>query len=280
MTINSLIQTIRNRRHFRLLLAVIIFLGLTLTATASALSTITQSYVANERLSLGSIVSMKDDTSDQVVVAMSSNVDSILGVVVPEDNSLLSLSSDRDSQVQVATNGTVQVLVSDINGVIEKGDYITASPIGGVGMKATDNVRILGIAQGDLNNSKKQIYKNNGGEEQSANIGDVPVLVNVSSYFKEPEKTLIPVALQNIANSFAGKKVDTLPVLLASAIFVITLGVVVIIIYSMIRSSIISVGRNPMSQSAIYRDLIQLSALVMAILTVGFVAIYLILTRM
>jgi hypothetical protein len=39
------------------------------------------------------------------------------------------------------------------------------------------------------------------------------------------------------------------------------------------------VGRNPMSQSAIYRDMLQLSALIVAILGVAMVSIYLILTR-
>jgi len=47
----------------------------------------------------------------------------------------------------------------------------------------------------------------------------------------------------------------------------------------MIRSGIISVGRNPMSQSAIYRDIIQLSVLVLGILTVAIISIYVILTR-
>jgi hypothetical protein len=48
----------------------------------------------------------------------------------------------------------------------------------------------------------------------------------------------------------------------------------------MIRSSIISVGRNPLSQSAVYRDLIQLSALVLVILAVGLAAIYFILSKL
>lgn len=39
-------------------------------------------------------------------------------------------------------------------------------------------------------------------------------------------------------------------------------------------------GRNPMSQSAVHRDLIQLSALVLGILAVGFTALYLVLTRL
>jgi hypothetical protein len=55
--------------------------------------------------------------------------------------------------------------------------------------------------------------------------------------------------------------------------------VVVSIIYAMIRSSIISVGRNPMSQAAVYRDVLQMSALVVGIIGVATVSIYLVLTR-
>ena len=118
------------------------------------------------------------------------------------------------------------------------------------------------------------------GKENSVNLGQVPVIINVGDFFKQPEKTVVPSALQNVANALAGKSVSTVPILISSAIFIVMLIVVVSIIYSMIQSSIISVGRNPMSQSAIYRDLIQLSALVLVILGVGLTAIYLILTRL
>ena len=111
-------------------------------------------------------------------------------------------------------------------------------------------------------------------------IGQIPIQVSVSYFFKEPDKTLVPQAIQNIANTLAGKNVSTLPIVISVAIFIVTMIVVVSITYAMIRSSIISVGRNPMSQSAIYRDLIQLSALVLAILAVGMISIYLVLTRM
>jgi len=110
-------------------------------------------------------------------------------------------------------------------------------------------------------------------------LGTVPVVVNVTYYYAQPDKTLIPAALQNLANALAGKTVDSLPIIISCVIFIITLIVVVSIIYSMIRSSIISVGRNPMAQSAVYRDVIQLSALVLGILAVAVIAIYVILTR-
>lgn len=251
-----------------------------LTGSVKASTPISQGYTATEKLSIGSIVSLQKNTADQVVGATSSNVDNLFGVVINNDSSLLSVNNGSGNQVQIATNGTVPVLVSDINGDIKRGDHITASPIKGVGMKANGNVRVIGIAQGDMTGASKQTYKDKDGKEQKVTLGQTPLLVGVAYFFKEPEKTIIPVGIQNIANAMAGREVKTLPILVSAGIFLLTLIVVVSIIYSMIHSSIISVGRNPMSQSAIYRDLIQLSALVLAILGVGMVAIYLVLTRL
>lgn len=247
---------------------------------AHAVTTISQGYSSEDVLSLGSIVSLKENSNDTVVAASTSSSGNILGVIINRDGSLLSVTNNGREQVQVATSGTVRVLVSDINGAIKRGDHITASPLAGVGMKATANVRVVGIAQGDMQDATKQTYKDKSGGEHTVTLGQVPVLVNVAYYFKEPEKTVLPGAIQNVANALAGREVSTLPVLLATAVFFIMLIVVSSIIYSMIRSSIISVGRNPMSQSAVYRDLIQMSALVLAILGVGLIAIYLILTRL
>ncbi len=266
--------------------AALFFVMLLLTSLgaslASAAPSLSQNYLAESTIPVGSIVSLKTTASDTVVASSIKTVDNILGVTISASNALIALTGDSESEVQVATSGIVDVLVSNVNGEIKNGDHITASPITGVGMKATSNVRIAGIAQGDLTQSggKMEKIKDQEGNEQEVLVGRVPVLVNVAYFFKETERTIIPAAIQSIANSVAGREVDTAPILLAAAIFLIMLIVVVSIIYSMIRSSIISVGRNPLSQSAIYRDLIQLSALVIAILGVGLVAIYLILTRL
>ena len=254
----------------------------TMSSSASGVISVSQSYTSDTELPLGSLVSLKNNSADTVVPSVSSNSESLLGIVISADSSLLSLSNSKGKQVQVATSGTVPVIVSDENGPIKQNDHITASPIAGVGMKATSNVRIIGIAQGDMTNSKsgKQEYTAKDGSKHSVQLGQVPVLVNVSYFFKEPDKTIVPAAVQNIANSLAGRQVSVVPILVSGAIFIIMIIVVLAIIYSMIKSSIISVGRNPMSQSAIYRDLVQLSALVLVILTGGMVSIYLILTKM
>lgn len=263
-------------------LAISIALSTALVAASHAVTSISQSYATADRLPLGALVSLEKDSSDRVVAAANSNVDSLLGVVVNVDSSLLAVTNDADNQAQVATSGTLQVLVSNINGDIQRGDYITASPVSGIGMKATGNVKVIGIAQTDLttNNGSEKKYNDNDGKEQTILVGQIPLLVNVSFYYKEADKTLIPSAIQNVANALAGRTVSPVPILISAGIFLVTVIVVVSIIYSMIRSSIISVGRNPMSQSAVYRDLIQLSALVLGIIAVGFTAIYLVLTKL
>lgn len=257
-------------------------ISLIATTSVKAVTYISQSYATTEKLSLGSLVSLKNNSSDEVIAADTNSVDNLLGVVISSTNSLMSLSSGGNNQVQVATTGTIQVLVSDVNGAITRGSQITASQISGVGMKATNNTRVIGISQGDLASSstKSETYTDKAGVKHTVKLGQVPVLVNVSYFFKEPDKTIIPAAIQNVANAVAGKSVSTLPILVSAAIFIVTLIVVVSIIFAMINSSIISVGRNPMSQSAIYRDIVQLSALVLAILAVGLISIYLVLTRL
>lgn len=276
----TLLSLVR-RRGILVGIASVLLAGLIATG-AHALTSISQNYATSSKIPVGSIVSLEEDSTDSVVASSSLSVDNLLGVVINASSALIALNSDSENAVQVATSGTVDVLVSDINGPITRGDHITASPIAGVGMKATDNIRVAGIAQSDLTegNGRRESYKDSEGVDQSVLIGQIPIIVNVSYYFKEPERTIVPTAIQNLANALAGKEVSTLPIILSAAIFIVMLIVVVSIIYSMIRSSIISVGRNPLSQSAIYRDLIQLSALVIGILAVGLIAMYLILTRL
>ncbi len=244
-----------------------------------AITAISQGYSADETTSIGSIVSLTQNSTDHIVLSDLNNSDGIVGVVVNDGSSPLTINSGGNNQVQIATSGVVPVLASDINGEIKQGDPITASAIKGVGMKATYNAKVVGIAQGPVSGTSKQKVTVDSAE-QEITVGQLPVLVSVSYHYKQPDKTIIPATLQNLANTVAGKKVDSLPIIIGSAIFFVMLIAVTSIIYSMIRSSIISIGRNPMAQSAVYRNLIQLSVVVMAVIGVSVVAIYIVLTRL
>ncbi len=267
-------------RYAKIWLVGIFLVAACFAPTVGAITSISQSYATSEKLSLGSIVSIKANSSDHVVATSTENSDNMLGVVISDGNSILTYVNGQESQVQITTSGMASVLVSDVSGEIKQGDAITASPIKGVGMKATGNSKVIGIAQGEpINSDDKQSYTNDYGTKQEVTLGQVDVLVNVAYFYKQAEKTIIPAAIQNVANAMAGKQVSTMPIIISAAIFIVMMIVVATIIYSLIKNSIISVGRNPMAQSAVWRDVIQLSLLILAILTVGFISIYLILTR-
>ncbi len=263
------------------LAAAAVCLALAVPAIAAADTLISQGFLANGNPPTGSIVSLQKNSSDYVDPATVGNASGLLGVIIGSDNSQVSLSSGQSNQVQVATNGIEQVLVSNMNGNIQVGDPITASPISGVGMKTSSNAEIIGTAQDVFPNStsSQQTYIDKNHQKHTVLLGEVPVLVNVAYYYKQPTKTLIPQAIQNIADALAGKTVNSLPILISIGIFIVTLVIVVSIIYAMIHSSIISVGRNPMSQAAVYRNVLQLSTLVVVILGVAVLSIYMVLSR-
>jgi hypothetical protein len=255
---------------------------LAVPAVANAATLISETYSASGNLPAGTIVSLKKNTTDHVEATTTANAAYILGIIIDSDNSQLSISSNQTNQVHVATNGIEPVLVSDINGPIAVGDSITASPVTGIGMKATDNVKVVGVAQEAFPNGSatKTTASDKSGKKTDVKLGQISALVNVAYFYKQPDKTLIPTAIQNIANALAGKKVNSLPILISIGIFIMAMIVVVSIVFSLIRSSIISVGRNPMAQAAVYRNVIQLSALIIVILGVAVGSIFMILTRL
>jgi len=268
-------------RRLRVVLLLVLGSFVLVPAAAFATTLISQGYLSNGNLPTGSIVSLEHNSSTVVDAATTATASNILGVVIDSGGSQVSISSGQSNQVQVTTNGIEPVLVSDINGTISQGDSITASPIAGVGMKATGNTKVVGIAQDTFpnNTSDQQTYNDQSGQKHNVKLGQVSVLVNVAYYYKQPDKTLIPTALQNVANALAGKTVNSLPIIISVVIFIVTLIVVASMIYALIHSSIISVGRNPMSQAAVYRNVIQISGLVIIILAVAVGAIYMVLTK-
>ncbi len=254
----------------------VVLVGVTIPALA--VTPVSQSYLTDKTIPLGSLVALDGDSADKVIPADPDSVKNLIGVTI-NDSTPLVLTSGNSNSALVATSGIAPTLVSNLNGEIELGDQITASPIAGVGMKATTNTKVVGVAQSQVSSKKTETVNVNGKDEE-IEIGEIRLLVSVGYHYQEPEKTLIPLALQNIANAMAGKKVDPLPIIISLIIFIVTMIIVISLVYSIVRSSIISVGRNPLAQSAVYRNAIQMSVLVLAIIAVATIAIYLVLTKL
>lgn len=275
-----LAQRFRSILYIATLLAAAMILAIVATTRpALAVAPIAQSYLTSETIALGSLVSLNDLSSDQVSPSTIKTADQLLGVAV-NNNAPITLTQGNSKQTMVATSGVAPVLVSDYNGAIQAGDKITPSPIAGVGMKATSNTKVVGVAQDTMAHTAKQMIKGEDGSDQEVTLGQVSVLINVGYHYQQPEKTIIPAAIQHVADAIAGKKASSMAIIISAAIFIIMIIVVMSLIYAIIRSSIISVGRNPMAQSAVYRNAIQLSVLVLAIIGAAIIAIYFILAKL
>jgi len=260
-----------------ILLALTIGVGAVFAAQTNG--AIAQNFQTNSEteLTAGTIVSLQDNNPNDVEASNTDRVDQIVGVVA--DKPLIEFS-DGKSTIAVVTSGVTVTLVSDINGTIKTGDKITASPINGIGMKATEPMLIVGTAQGDLGdtNTAERTLTDRDGKSHTVRISHIPVQVNVTFY--APSSSIqgyIPAFLQDAANTLAGKEVSPVRVLASLLLAVLAIISVSILLYSSVRSSLISIGRNPLSESAIHKGLLEVGVIIVGILVAAFAAIYLLL---
>jgi hypothetical protein len=225
----------------------------------------------------GALVSLKSGTANAVELSTIQNTDRLLGVA--GENSLIELS-DGVSKLQIVTTGEATALVSDINGTIKSGDKITTSPLAGVGMKALTSTLVIGTAQANLSNveTNSREITDKEGNKKTVKIGVIPLQVDKVFYeASQDQNSFVPPVLQDFANNLVGRQISPIRIILASFLIAFVFAAMVVLIYSAIRSSIISIGRNPLSESAVHKSLIQVGLTVFGILAFTVIAVYLIL---
>ncbi len=272
------------KKYFLPVVSLILALLFASIATFSVRAdTISQSYTAAVNIPAGSLVALQQGSSSQIVPADSSNTDSLLGVTVAPQASLVNLNSNNGNTL-VVTSGNAVVLVSNINGDIAKGDSLTTSPISGVAMKATAPGRIVGIATNSFTAaqaSSRQKIADKKGESSEVSLGQVSANIMVGNYQNQPTLTGngIISAVQAVATSTTGKSISTARALLALLVLLISVVISVLILYTAVASSIRSIGRNPLSRHSILQSLIQVIIAVVVIMLSGFSIVYLIIGR-
>lgn len=274
---------LRNKKHTALFLGLLMVPVLALysfaTAQAESTAAISQGFKTEEvDLAAGALVSLTSGSQSTVQLSNTDRVNQLIGVI--GDRPLIELSNN-DKEVQVVISGATLTLVSDINGEIKSGDKITASPINGVGMKANASSLVVGTAQDDLASATTTTRSINDkrGQPQSVKVGAIPVSINVTYYAAPEDKnSFLPPFLQSLANTVAGKEVSAVRVLISSLVLAFGFVSIAVLLYSSIRSSIISIGRNPLSEGAVRKSLFEVGATALGILLVMLIAIYLVLT--
>jgi hypothetical protein len=280
MTLRSI--SLISRRFFALAASAAVFVMIAASGVAGAQSqqsnAISRGFAASgQDIVQGALVSTKADNSSTVELATVESAGRLAGIV--SKTALVELSGATTNETQVILSGIALGLVSDINGEIRAGDKITASPIEGVGMLADSDAQIVGTAQSDYKptDSQSKTIKDKSGKDHAVHIGTVPLHIGIS-YYVAPTSQFVPPFLQSIANTIAGRPVSFMRILLSCVLLLLAFGSIFVLIYTSVRSGIISLGRNPLAANAIQRGLVGVIVIVLLVAAVALLGVYLILT--
>ncbi|MFZ1323779.1 MAG: hypothetical protein WAQ57_01300 [Candidatus Saccharimonadales bacterium] len=242
---------------------------------------VTQGYGTDEALQKGMIVGLKEDDTAKVTPINVDQIDRMLGIVVDANDSPITISGEQE-KVFVATVGRYDVLVSNQQGEIKQGDYITVSALNGIGMLAGfEQSEIVGRATSSFNGRDNVIstslLKDTNGNEQKVSIGRVGVDIAISKNPLAKSAAVTPEWLGKIGQAIAGKSLSPARVYISAAIFVIGAFIAGAILYAGIRSSIIAIGRNPLSKKSILRGLLQVIFTSLIVFIISVFGVYLLL---
>jgi hypothetical protein len=242
----------------------------------------TQGYGTSETLQRGMIIQIdkKDPTKVQPVSVETG--DQMHGIIVDQNDAAITLSSEGQ-KVFVATAGKYEVLVSDQNGAIATGDFITISSLSGVGAKATPKDQyVIGRALSDFDGKTDVIsneeVKDSEGTAHEVDLSRVTVDIGVGKnpLLKISEPNL-PGLLKKAAETVAGKPVSAPRIYISLAVFVISSIISGTLLYSGVRNGIISIGRNPLSKKSIIRSMMQIILTAIIVFITGIFGVYLLL---
>lgn len=265
-------------------LGILCALGMGAAAADSSLQAVVQSYTASSSLQTGMIVKLAGSNSTRVEPVTADTAKNIHGVVVPQGDAPVTLApvSGTDQQVYVATSGRYEVLVSNQNGTVNAGDYITVSSLDGIGMKAaTKDVEIVGRAASSFDGvhgvQSSTTVKDSQGKSTTVSIARIPVDIAIGPNPDALKLGNVPGILQHAGILVAGKPVTPWRLYISA---VLLLGVIIIagsLLYSGVRSSMVAIGRNPLAKSSITRNLIQVVFTSITIFIIGVFGVYLLL---
>lgn len=245
-----------------------------------------QGYAAASPLQIGTIVQLDTSAKNTVKVATNKDLSTMYGAVVDPHGLSLSISdSSLQNEAFVTIGGTYGVLVNTQNGPIKTGDYITMSSVDGVGMKAgtyEDQPMVFGRSVSSFDGKNNALgtinLKDSTGKSIPVGIGMVTVAINIQrNPNQKSTKTNLPPILQRIGQAIAEKPIGPMRMYLSIAITGLSIVAAITVLYSGVRNSILSIGRNPLSKKTIFRALLEIILTAFLILIIGLFAVYLLL---
>jgi hypothetical protein len=273
-----MVMVTRQRSMFVLIGLAISLFVLSLAPASAASANISRAYYSTQPITTGSLLSLDTTKSEYVRPANINNGTRLLGIAVVSSDSLLAVNAGVGT-VQVATSGVATALVSDFNGNIQVGDQVTVSPFDGIGMKATNASKIIGLAQSTFRASstasQHRTITDTAGKRRQIAVGSIRVSIDLGLSTATNGQNL--TGIQKVLRSLTGKVIPTSRIIVAIAITAISLIALIALIYGSVYSSIISVGRNPLAKYAIYRSMATVLLMAAMLATVTIIVVLLML---
>ncbi len=252
---------------------VLLVIAAILVAPAIALAdNVVEGFASSSVLQPGIVASIDSSATKTVKAAPANDVSKIYGVVVDPSDAPFTVKS-QNSQAFVATSGIYRVLVSTVNGTIKAGDYISMSNLNGIGAKATAiQSTVVGQAQSGFDGSSNVITTSGG-----AAIGRIYASIGVQKNPLANNDPAIPYFLKKLAVSLANKPVPVVRIYAALVVFVVAAISAITILWSGVRSGMVSLGRNPLSRHTIFSGMYKVILTGMAVFIIGLAGVYLLL---
>lgn len=265
---------LNNKTHKQLCrqlpILVLLTLGFIVAASASVFAVsaeYTQSYMAEQKMSFGTLVSLQEGSESRVVIATASNAPNFIGVSIADSGSTVAINKNT-AETQVAVSGKAIALVSNINGDIKKGDLLTVSNIDGVAAKALNNESIIGSSEADFDITATKNTATNinttDGKNQKAVVG--PAQVNL---FRIQKNTYSTTGLVGWIERVSGKPVSVLKLAMVSLISLAVLACIITMSYSAIRNTVVQASRNPLARPVIVEVLVRVLLIVLITAVIG-----------
>jgi hypothetical protein len=261
--------------------------SLLFVAAPVAAQAVTQAFNTDSSLQRGMIVRIVEKDATKVEALSDKAASKMEGIVVAANDAPVTLSNSdvNKQQVFVARTGKYNVLVSNQNGAVKTGDFLTISSVAGIAMKAgTDQSIVVGKAIGAFDGktsvSGTVALKDSAGHTKPVAIGLIGVDINISHnpLEKQPESRIPGVGfLQSGAKALVNKTVDPARLYISLLVLLVVAAIAGSILYGGVRSSMVSIGRNPLAKKSIMRGLIQVVLTSIIIFIIGLIGVYLIL---
>jgi hypothetical protein len=244
-----------------------------------------ESYGTSQALRPGILVQIDPNNSQDVIPASQETITKTFGVVVNPSSSALTINqkSNSSNSAYVSSNGDYEMIVSDQNGAVKSGDYLTMSSVDGIAMEDNDTEPItVGMATGTFNSSSEVIGTQKlllaNKTYRTVHFGVISASVYIAhNPLLATQTSIVPSVLVDFSTGVVGRTVSTWRIYIA---LIATLGICVIVgamLFGAVKTSLTAIGRNPLSRKTLLKGFIQVVISAVIIFISGLFLVYLLL---